>query len=51
MIRYARKLGRLVDPKRDYEFTDWEQVDRFARELIRVAAAPVERSSPAFEVR
>jgi menaquinone-dependent protoporphyrinogen oxidase len=51
MIRYARKLGRIVDPKRDYEFTDWEQVDRFARELIRVAAAPVERSSPAFEVR
>jgi len=33
MVRHSRKLGRVVDPKRDYDFTDWEQVDALAREL------------------
>jgi menaquinone-dependent protoporphyrinogen oxidase len=47
MIRYSRKLGRIVDPKCDYEFTDWEQVDRFARELIAAAGVPAVRHAPA----
>jgi menaquinone-dependent protoporphyrinogen IX oxidase len=30
----ARKHGREVDVHRDYEFTDWDAVDRFARDFI-----------------
>lgn len=33
--RLAKKMGRTVDPTRDYVFTDWEAVERFARELAR----------------
>jgi menaquinone-dependent protoporphyrinogen oxidase len=32
--RLARKMGRTVDPKRDYVFTDWDAVERFATELV-----------------
>ncbi len=34
MRRLARKMGRTVDSTRDYVFTDWDGVDRFARELV-----------------
>ena len=37
MVRHSRKLGRTVDPKIDYEFTDWSQVDRLANEIVRPA--------------
>lgn len=37
MVQHSKKLGRVVDPKRDYDFTDWDAVDRFARSL---AGAP-----------
>lgn len=33
MIWKMRRLGRTVDPTRDYEYTDWSALDRFAREL------------------
>lgn len=32
--RLARKMGRTVDTKVDYEFTDWDAVEGFAHELI-----------------
>lgn len=44
MVRYTKKLGRTVDPRRDYEFTDWEQVDRLAHELTAIHA-PVPESA------
>lgn len=34
MVRYAKRTGRVVDPHRDYDFTDWAAVDRFARSLV-----------------
>lgn len=33
MKRLNRKLGRIVDTKLDYDFTNWEEVDRIARTL------------------
>jgi len=39
MRSIARKHGRAVDVHRDYEFTDWEAVDRFARDFIGYASA------------
>jgi menaquinone-dependent protoporphyrinogen oxidase len=33
MKRIARKEGAPTDTSRDYEFTDWQAVDGFAREL------------------
>lgn len=35
MVRHSRKLGRVVDPKRDYDFTDWDAVDRLGIDLAR----------------
>lgn len=43
MVRYAKKFGRIVDPKRDYEFTDWDAVDRCAAELATLRAESIER--------
>ena len=34
-----KQLGRVVDPRRDYEFTDWDAVDRFASQLAGDAVA------------
>lgn len=34
MRSIARKHGREVDVHRDYELTDWDAVDRFARDFI-----------------
>jgi len=34
---WHRHYGRVVDTKRDYEFTDWNVVDALAREIV---AAP-----------
>jgi len=39
MRSIARKQGRRVDVHRDYEFTDWKAVDRFARDFIGYATA------------
>lgn len=33
MIVSDRRAGRMRDPSRDYDYTDWDEVDRFAREL------------------
>jgi menaquinone-dependent protoporphyrinogen IX oxidase len=33
MKRIAKKAGGPVDASRDYEFTDWKGLDRFAAEL------------------
>lgn len=39
MVRYAKKFGgRKVDTSRDYEFTDWSEVDRFTHVLIGTEA-------------
>jgi len=39
MRSIARKHGRAVDVHRDYEFTDWQAVERFARDFIGYASA------------
>jgi len=39
MRSIARKHGRRVDVHRDYEFTDWSAVERFARDFIGYATA------------
>lgn len=39
MRSIARKHGRAVDVRQDYEFTDWDAVDRFARDFIGYASA------------
>ncbi|KAA3630643.1 MAG: protoporphyrinogen oxidase [Proteobacteria bacterium] len=33
MRRIARQAGEGTDPSRDYEYTDWAQVERYARRL------------------
>ena len=37
MWSIAKKHGRIVDVHRDYEFTDWGAVERFAHEFIAYA--------------
>ena len=37
MRSIAKKHGRQVDIRRDYDFTDWDAVDRFARDFIGYA--------------
>ncbi len=34
VLRAARKAGERVDPSRDTELTNWEDVDNFAREFV-----------------
>lgn len=36
MVWFAWKFGRTVDTRIDYDFTDWDEVDRFARSLVGV---------------
>ncbi len=38
MRRIARKHGRTPEMTRDYEYTDWDAVDRFARAFVRPIA-------------
>lgn len=33
MQRIARKAGEATDTSRDYEYTDWQQVERYAQRL------------------
>ena len=33
-----KKQGRRFDTHRDYEFTDWDGVDRFARDFVQLSA-------------
>jgi menaquinone-dependent protoporphyrinogen oxidase len=40
MRMISRRTGRPTDASRDYDFTDWEAVDRFARELAETLAVP-----------
>lgn len=49
MRRIAKKKGRAVDTKRDYEYTDWNQVDALARELV--AAPTIRACSRSFSTR
>ena len=37
MRRIARKAGEDTDTSRDYEYTDWAQVDRYARKLLNAS--------------
>jgi len=39
MRRIARAMHAPTDPSRDYEYTDWEAVTRFAESLLPVAVA------------
>jgi menaquinone-dependent protoporphyrinogen oxidase len=39
--RIARAQGAPTDTSRDYEFTDWAAVDRFADDMARTAATSV----------
>jgi menaquinone-dependent protoporphyrinogen oxidase len=47
MRRISAKEGGDTDTSRDYEYTDWSSVDRFARELVQgaVFARPAEPSA------
>ncbi len=38
MKSIAGKHGGATDTSRDYEYTDWHEVSRFAEELVRLAA-------------
>ncbi len=40
MKMISRRTGRPTDTSRDYDFTDWDEVDRFAQELAETLAAP-----------
>jgi menaquinone-dependent protoporphyrinogen oxidase len=42
MVQHARRLGRTVDPRRDYDFTDWDSIDRLARSLAGVPQREIE---------
>jgi menaquinone-dependent protoporphyrinogen oxidase len=51
MVRHNRKFGRTVDSKRDYDFTDWDQVDQLGKDMVgdtlqaaRIAQASVQTS-------
>ena len=39
MRRISRKEGGDTDTSRDYEYTDWGAVDRFAAEFVREVSA------------
>jgi hypothetical protein len=36
----SRRTGRPTDTSRDYEFTDWDVVDGFARDLADLLTPP-----------
>jgi menaquinone-dependent protoporphyrinogen oxidase len=36
-----RRSGRPTDTSHDYDYTDWDRVDRFGRELAALARGPV----------
>jgi menaquinone-dependent protoporphyrinogen oxidase len=40
MRMISRRTGRPTDTSRDYDFTDWNEVDRFTAELAEALAAP-----------
>jgi menaquinone-dependent protoporphyrinogen oxidase len=40
MKMISRRTGRPTDTSRDYDFTDWDDVDEFAHELAGTLAAP-----------
>jgi len=40
MKMISRRTGRPTDTSRDYDFTDWDEVDRFAQELAETLATP-----------
>jgi menaquinone-dependent protoporphyrinogen oxidase len=42
----ARRAGRPTDTSRDHEFTDWEQVDRFAEDFLDRVAPPAPGPRP-----
>jgi menaquinone-dependent protoporphyrinogen oxidase len=44
MHRGLRKAGRAIDATRDYEYTDWLQVDQFAHEFNALVQVPVRAS-------
>ena len=38
MRRIARNAGEATDMSRDYEYTDWQQVERYATRLVKTLA-------------
>ena len=40
MKTISRRTGRPTDPSRDYDFTDWEAVEGFGRQLADILTAP-----------
>ncbi|HXW97007.1 MAG TPA: flavodoxin domain-containing protein [Gemmatimonadales bacterium] len=44
MKSISRMTGRPTDTSRDWEFTDWEEVDRFAGQLTGLLAVPAVRA-------
>jgi menaquinone-dependent protoporphyrinogen oxidase len=49
MKRIAAKEGGDTDTSRDYEYTDWNGVDRFALEFVTSSVGSAERSVAAHE--
>jgi hypothetical protein len=43
MKRISRRTGRPTDTSRDYDFTDWNGVNEFARQLVSLIAAVRQR--------
>lgn len=41
MKRHWKKLGRVVETNRDYDYTDWSAVEAFAKALLQEAAGDV----------
>lgn len=46
MRRIVAKEGGDVDTSRDYEYTDWRAVERFAHGLVAVGAAERKTGGP-----
>ena len=45
MKRIVRKAGGDVDTSRDYEYTDWDEVRRFAGEVVTMAEGRARKAS------
>ena len=46
MKQISKRSGRPTDTSRDFEFTDWRQVDRFTDRFLRRVASPESEAAP-----
>jgi menaquinone-dependent protoporphyrinogen oxidase len=43
--RISRSKGLPTDTSRDWDYTEWREVDDFARSLVALFAAPIRRQA------